>query len=184
MSCVHCNRNMTHSVIFHYAFPYFHFNLVYPAKWYLVHSGYNNSAHMRRLSDNSARTCDRLDIAEGSQLLKTTLTASYNSLKVEIGMKLRVLQFDPAHSNCDKAPSLLLTHDSSQAIANGLTCNPFCEVPRPCQFIQMSMGNNEKIKHKFVCHCNVQSCNDLLIILRAETKNAIVYICDVFIENV
>ena len=162
---------------------FFHFHQVYRAEWYQLRTGYNDSRYMGKLSDQKVWSCDELDTTAGSQLLKATLTESYTSLKVEVKMKPPVPNFNLTHPKCDKAPSLLMTHDSSAPITNGLTCNPYCEVPHPCQFVEVSQVSTVKIKYHFLCHCLVQSCNELFVILRAEMNNSTGKICDILMEN-
>ena len=175
---------MLNCLIDYHTYDYIHVHTVYPAQWYQLHSGYNISTYMKRLNDDKRWSCDELDTTGSSQLLKATLTPYYTSLNVTIYMKLPVLIFDPAHPKCDKATSLLMTHDSSEAIANGLTCNPFCEVPYPCQLVQNPIQiKREKFQYRFLCHCSAQSCNELFIVLRPKKNKSIAKICDVLLEN-
>ena len=138
---------------------------------------------MTKLSDRRRLSCEKLDTAAGSQLLKATLTVPYTSLKVDILIKPPKINFDPVHPKCDQAPSLLMTHDSSEAIATGVICNPFCEVPRPCLFKKMANVPTGRILYRFLCHCPVQTCNDLFVLLQTQMPNSVVRICDILMRN-
>ena len=160
--------------------------LVVSAQWYLVESGHEMGNSINKLSDGDFTTYSRFDIATSSKLLKATLTETYTLLEVHVRVNTRYqrgLNFGPAQPNCDEAPSLLLTHDSSKAIADGLTCNPFCQAPKPCQLGQVTRGDG-KFNYQFFCQCAFPTCNDLFLLLRPVTYRPAVKVCEISFVNI
>ena len=149
---------------------------MYPAQWYLLQPP-RNITYLPRLSDDRRQTCVVLD--NGSHLLKATLTKSYNSLKVDVRIVEPLMNFNTTHPDCTRTPSQLLTHDSSEAIAMGRPCDPFCHVPGTCQLYEIKDKNNGRLAYRFFCQCTIASCNDLVLILRPEIDRHNVEICDV-----
>ena len=149
--------------------------------WLLLHPGSNTSTHLVKITNGRYSSCDALDIATGSQLLKTTLTESYTILEVGILIKKPHVNFGPAHPDCDQAPSLLMTHDSSEAIARGLACSPFCQVPNPCQLGEVEVRETIVTKYWFLCQCAAPTCNELFLVLHPQLN--IVKICKVEYVN-
>ena len=142
--------------------------LVVSAQWYLIEPGHNMDNNIDTLSDGDSTTCSKFDLSTSSKLLKATLTEIYNSLEVHVRVMIRAnrgLNFGPVQPNCDEAPSLLMTHDSSRAIADGLTYSPFCQAPKPCQLSNVTRSNG-KFNYQFSCQCAFPICNDLFLTLR------------------
>ena len=93
--------------------------LVVSAQWYLIEPGHEMGNKIDTLSDGDSTTCSKFDLSTSSQLLKATLTETYTSLEVRVRVTIRAnggLNFGLIQPNCDEAPLLLLTHDSSRAI--------------------------------------------------------------------
>ena len=138
-----------------------------------------------KLSDGDPTTCPIFHIATSSKLLRATLTETYTSLEVRVRVKRldnHGLNFGPVQPNCDEAPSLLLTHDSSKATADGLTCNSFCQAPKPCQLGNVTRDTG-KFNYQFFCQCAFPACNDLFLLLRPVTYRSTVRICEITIVD-
>ena len=151
----------------------------YRGHWYTLRSGGQNSTYLAGISDTSTQTCDEFNFADGSQLLKATLTETYTSLRFVIRVGASGLRFGSVHPDCDKSSSLLMAHDSSRAIADGLTCRPFCEVPTACQISHVNLTPFGRFIYKFICRCTAQDCTDLFISLRPELNRTGVVMCDI-----
>ena len=136
-----------------------------------------------KLSDGDPTTCPLFHIATSSKLLRATLTKAYTSLEVRVQLKehdYRGLNFGPIQPNCDEASSLLMTHDSSKSIADGLNCHPFCQAPKPCQLGNVTR-DNRKFNYQFFCQCAFPTCNDLFLLMRPVTYRNAVKICEITI---
>ena len=149
--------------------------------WYLLHPGSTGNISMAKIGDGDEDTCDGVDLADHSKLLKTTLPASYSSLDAYVGIKEPEVNF-LQERDCDTGPSVLMTHDSSKAISNGLDCKPFCEVPNACQLVNLIGRFKELIKYQFSCQCSNQSCNDLFFLIQPERPRMVVKICHVYLR--
>ena len=149
--------------------------------WYLLHPGSKGNVSMAKIGDDDEDTCDGVDLADHSKLLKTTLPASYSSLDACVSIRAPEVNFLP-EPDCYKSPSLLMTHDSSKARSNGLDCNPFCEAANACQLVNLTGRFKELIKYQFSCECINQSCNDLLFLIQPEWPRMIVEICHVYLR--
>ena len=123
----------------------------------LLHLGSNTSTQLVKITNGRYSSCDALDIATGSQLLKTPLIESYIILDVGILIQKPHMNFGPANPDYDRAPSLLMTHNSSEAIAPGLTC----QVPKPCQLGVVEVRDTAYTKYQFLCQCAIPTCNGL-----------------------
>ena len=155
------------------------------AQWYRIKPGSDIDTNADKLSDGDHTTCPIFHIATSSKLVRATLTETYTSLEVRVQVKElynRGLNFGPAQPNCDEAPSLLMTHDSSKSIADGLTCNPFCQAPKPCQLGNVTR-DTRKFNYQFLCQCAFPTCNDLFLLLRPVTYRHAVKICEITIVD-
>ena len=156
------------------------------AQWYLVKPGHIMGNNIDTLNDDDSTTCSKFDLSTSSKLLKATLTETYTSLEAHVRENKRAnrgLNFGPVQPNCDEVPSPLMTHDSSKAIADGLTCNPFCQAPKPCQVGNVTR-DNWKINYQFFCQCAFPTCKDLFLLLRPVTYRHTIKICDIsFVHN-
>ena len=147
--------------------------------WYLLNHSNTSSTHMTKIGDYDPTTCDEVDIVNHSTLLKTTLTTPFASLEVNINIKLPRVNFGPEQLPCGyKAPSLLMTHDSSTATAEGRKCKLFCTVPHVCRLVDVTVVMVEDIlQYEFSCRCSHQSCNELFLMLQPELRRDAIEIC-------
>ena len=156
----------------------FHVIPLYPdAPWYLVDLNGNSGTYLDEITDGLFQTCASLDMTSRPQLLKTTVNESYTYLDVKIAIDKPEFNFGQAHPDCDQVHSMLLTHDSSEAIANGLTCSPFCKVPKQCQLREVEPKRTGNMIYWFFCKCAVSTCNELFLILHSSLARKIINIC-------
>ena len=146
--------------------------------WYLLIPGCQENTHVVAISDSNPKTCGEVVLANSPKLLKTTLDVPYTFLNVSIGIKEPRVSFGTTRSDCGRAHSLLMAHNSSGA--TGVTCKPFCEVPHPCQLADVTAeGHDTLLSYQFSCQCTHPSCNDIFILLQPEFHRDVVEICDV-----
>ena len=141
---------------------------MYPARWYLLNPG-GNSTHLHHLNDGSRKTCH--EFGNGPHLLKATKPRSYDTRNVAVYIKQPLINFNWTHTPCNIPPSLLLTHGT------GTDCNPFCQVPGTCQFLDVSYKGYPMIKYSFVCKCTVDECRDIFLNLQPQLDRDVVEIC-------
>ena len=133
-------------------------------------------------NDSDPKSCEDVVLANSPKLLKTTVNSSYTSLEVNISIKEPMVSFSTKRSTCGKLPSLLMTHDSSGAV--GMTCNPFCEVPNVCQYVNATVQSyGGLINYHFLCRCTRPSCNELFLRLQPEFHRDVVEISHVSLKK-
>ena len=152
------------------------------ADWYLMHPGFTENTSLPLLKDENLLTCEIMNFSSNDYLmLKAAIGVPFKSLEAAIVVSNNNIFFGPntEHINCAKPTSLLMTHDSSQAAADGQTCGPFCVVPTTCRLEGMETLSNGLMKYNFSCRCIQQLCNELIMQLRPGISQQDMTVCEI-----
>ena len=147
-----------------------------------MYPGFTDNTSLPLLKDENLLTCETMNFSGNDYLMpKAGIDVPFKFLEAAVVVLNNKIFFGPNTEpiNCGKPTSLLMTHDSSQETADGLSCGPFCVVPATCQLEGIETLSNGMMKYYFSCRCIQQFCNELILILRPEIGQQSMTICEI-----
>ena len=173
--------------LFWYGWKYITFNIItVTARWNLVYPKYANTTSFAALNDEELNTCVEVHMTSGGTLLKASIDPMYDIMNVSIVVSGTDVIFGPYsnHAFCAMTTSLLMTHDSNNALVdrNKWNCSPFCTSPRTC-LVQGNQVVESMNKWFFTCACPRPPCNELMLSMRSGSNEGQASVCEVILDG-